>query len=159
MKTTLTIKGLDSVKKALEKAGLNTKMAFIGLVADTALGLQTKAKNDAAVDTGRMRSSIQNATYQGGLTQEVFVNAKYGQYVDEGTGRFNGRGSFFPPPDALKGWAARHGMAGKEWAIAKSIKKKGGTKPQPFWSLNVRLYALKYQKEGSRILRKLFPGR
>jgi len=36
-----------------------------------------------------------------------------------------------PPPDALSGWARRHGLAGLEFVIARAIGRRG-IKARPF---------------------------
>ncbi|MGK3946155.1 hypothetical protein ABK046_48370, partial [Streptomyces caeruleatus] len=42
-----------------------------------------------------------------------------------------GSGSHNPPPSALAGWAARHGL--NPYAVAKAIAKRGGLRPRRFF--------------------------
>lgn len=158
MKLTLTVKGLAKLSAALKQAGTVTRLAMAAHVGATALGIQKDAKGAAPVDTGRLRSGIQVASYHGGLSYEVFVNPEYGVYVEMGTGPAVGRPSFFPPSSALRNWAARHGMKGKEFLIARAISRRG-QKPRPYFGPSVESRREKYSVEAARILRRELEGK
>lgn len=157
MKITLKVEGVEDVRRALQRAGSLIRMAMIGLVSETALGIQRDAKENAPVDTGRTRASIQTAAWEGGLSQEVWVGAESGLYQDRGTGTENldgPRPRHHPPSDALKRWCARHGLRGLEYVIARAIYKRGGLRPRPFFTPAVEKYEKGYSQEAARILRK-----
>jgi len=161
VKISMTVKGISDLKAALARSTNLTRLAMATHVANTALGIQRVAKEKAPVDVGRTRSSIQISVFNGGLTYEVAVNAAAGIFAETGTGRFNTLGAtpaYFPPPSALKGWARRHGMAGKEFLIARAIFKRGGLKPRPFFQPAIDQFAPDYEAEAARILRREIGG-
>lgn len=97
--------------------------------------IQTKARKNAPVDTGRLRSSIGTRVDGGEVPKwgEVGTNVEYAPWMEFGTGLFAvGEGGaqprHFPPGEGLEGWAARHGMA-SGYAVAGGIGKRGGLKP------------------------------
>jgi hypothetical protein len=93
-----------------------------------ALKVETAAKREAPVDTGRLRSSITHQLVREGKNLVAYVGTpvKYAIYVEKG------RAAGSPPPSsALAGWASRHGMAGNEFVIAQAIGARG-IKPRPF---------------------------
>lgn len=152
MKLTLTVQGISDVKKALDKAGAITRFAMVNHVGVTAFGIQKTAKEKVAVDVGRTRAGIQVTFYREGLSAEVYVNPESGVYLEEGTGPAVGRPPFMPPSSALRGWAARHGMAGKEFLIARAIGRRG-QKPRPFFRPAVEEHSKNYSDEAARLLR------
>lgn len=115
------------------------------IVLKNTIELQSNAKSKAKKDTGFLAGSISVKTINKGMTGVVSVGAIYGAYIEFGTrgqvnvpsgyeemaAVFKGSRGGMPPPEALKGWAARHGLAGKEFLIARAIARRG-TKPQPF---------------------------
>lgn len=96
----------DEISKALHKS---------------ALTVQRAAQEDTPVDTGRLRSSIQYRVM--GKQARVYVQAKYGVFVHEGTR------PHFPPIKAIEPWARKRGL--NAFAVARAIARKG-TKGHPF---------------------------
>lgn len=94
-------------------------------VVKSSLIIETRAKREVAVDTGRLRSSIQIGLKNSGLNADIFSDVNYANFIEFGTRPHR------PPASALKGWARRHNMDGMESVIAKSIERKG-TKARPF---------------------------
>lgn len=98
------------------------------------------AKRLAPVDTGRLRaglnSSVERSIFLGlgvGVVGIIGVsaNVEYAPYMEEGTGVFAGQSRHkFPPPQALEGWARRHGM--NAFLVARSIYLAGGLKPRHY---------------------------
>ena len=92
----------------------------------SARNIERKAKLAVSVDTGVLRGSIQPQFFDDGMTADIGTNIEYAPFVE--FGRLAGR---MPPPDALEGWARRHGMAGEEFMIARAIGRFG-VKERPF---------------------------
>lgn len=110
-----------------------TKVAKVKrLVLSTALDIQRGAKEklraNGSIDVGMLRNSVIVELDSGGLTAEVGAvesTAKYAPYVEYGTGP---RGKY-PPLNALKHWADKHGIP--VFLVARKIKEKG-TPARPF---------------------------
>jgi len=88
-----------------------------------AIEVEARGRKKTPRDTSRLASSISHRVSK--LRAIVGTNVKYAVFVHEGTR------PHFPPPKALAGWARRHGMAGKEFLIARAISRRG-TKARPF---------------------------
>lgn len=87
--------------------------------------IQGKARGYARVDRGRLRNSIGTETTSN-RERSVGSNVDYAPHVEFGTS------PHFPPPDALEGWARRHGFGeGGGFLVARAIARKG-TKEQPY---------------------------
>lgn len=142
IRLSVEIKGVRQTVGKLNRLNVVAKQRVREQVAKSALAIERKAKREAPVDTGRLRSSIQSQFYSGGLSAEVGPSVHYGPYVEFGTGllsesrgmgRSGSSSPYFPPPSALKGWCRRvlkdENLA---FVVARSIFKKGGTKPRPF---------------------------
>lgn len=104
----------------------NTKLEIA--MKKAVLLVEADAKRLCPVDENRLRSSINNAVER--ITKDILrgrvgTPLEYGRYVAFGTK------PHFPPPEALAGWAKRHGMEGAEYAIALKIAEEG-TEAQPF---------------------------
>jgi hypothetical protein len=93
-----------------------------------ALKVETAAKREAPVDTGRLRSSITHTLVREGKNLVAYVGSSVAYAIFVEKGRAPGTA---PPSDSLAGWASRHGMAGNEFAIAQAIGARG-IKPRPF---------------------------
>jgi hypothetical protein len=83
------------------------------------IGKAAKAKTP--VDRGDLQRGIKVLKEKGGVA--VVASAPHSIYVHEGTR------PHWPPIDALRGWAARHGIS--PYLVALSISRKG-TKAVPF---------------------------
>jgi len=107
--------------------------------------IRDNAKAKAAKDTGKLIKSIATRFVNDGFTGIIYAGAEHSAYIEFGTRRgiripsgyedlasqFKGAGNAAPPTSALKEWAERHGMTGKEYVLSKAIQRRG-TKPQPF---------------------------
>lgn len=99
-----------------------------------ALKVETEAKRLTGgplvkVDTGRLRSSITHQIEREGRNLVAWV----GSPVDYAIFVHEGRAQWSTPPsvDSIAGWASRHGLAGLEYVIARSISEHG-VEPKPF---------------------------
>lgn len=134
----LKVEGLEKFERRLKSTTLQRRQGVRRVVAGTAMGIQSDAKEDAPVDTGILRASIMAVPYNEGLSAEVFVNAEYGRDVEEGTG------PHFPPIEALEQWGKRKGLdLGAVYAIARHIAKSG-TNAQPYFGPAVEKWARGY---------------
>lgn len=147
------IEGLDELATKLRHLSALGERALRPLVAKYALKIQGDARRKAPVDTGALRASVLTA-YIGdrGLTAEIGTVKGYAPFVELG----RRAGARMPPPDALKGWVARHGMKpGAEYAVARAIKKRG-IQPRPFMGPAWELHAPEFVKEAAAVLRDNF---
>jgi len=80
--------------------------------------ITTKARELVPKDEGRLRDSIDYKVE--GTTVTVYTPLEYAWVMEYG--RQPGR---MPPVEPLREWAKRHGLEGKEWAIAKKIQREG----------------------------------
>lgn len=125
MTVTVKVTGIEQVKANVAKYKAEKEKAIKNIVAESALIIQNNARKRAPVDTGRLRSSINSNFLDDGYVAEIAAQVFYASFVEWGTS------PHFPPPNTLAGWARRHGMAGKEFIIARGISRKG-TPAQPF---------------------------
>lgn len=117
--------------------------------------IEKRAKENAPVDTGRLRSSIGHRV--DGATPptwgSVGTNVHYAPYMEYGTGALSdgpgGGGRHWPPGDALNTWALRHGFK-SGGQVARIIGRRGGLRP--------RRYLRKALKESLSDIRR-FVGR
>ena len=71
-----------------------------------------------AWDTGNAANSTIVVREKAGFVVAVKVTAPYALYIEKGAR------PHFPPPDALEGWARRHGFD-STWPICLAIAKRG----------------------------------
>ena len=144
------IRGLKKLRERIRRLSPDIQRAVRDAIFMTAFNIQQEAKMRAPVDTGRLRSSImvhpiygmpslfgEMPSLFGGMPSlfggsrlvgaRVVAHAHYSLFVE--TGRRPGK---MPPPDALAGWARRHGLGGLEFVIARAIGKRG-IRPRPFF--------------------------
>lgn len=91
---------------------------------DIQRGAKQELKSMKAWDLGNLANSIMVDLEDQGFTAKVEAQAPYGPSVEYGTKKH------FPPPDALEGWARRHGFD-SAWPICMVIAKRG-LKARPF---------------------------
>lgn len=137
MAEVVRIKGLAELKGKLN----------IGLIAGplrtfltrAAILVQSRARERAPVDTGRLRADI--AFEVDGGTPPIWArvgnNVFYAPYVEYGTGTQTdgpgGGGRHWPPAGALSGWAGRHGFGpGGGFIVARAIGRRGGLRPRRY---------------------------
>lgn len=132
MNVSLQIKNIEAIKRAIEQKADKVLRNCAAEIGTTALAIQKDAKLKAPSDTGMTRAKIQVASFQQGLVSEVYVAQESAIFIEKGTGPAVGNPPFMPPSDALAGWCKRHGLAGKEFIIARAIGRRG-LKPRPFF--------------------------
>jgi len=128
MKIKVDVTGDKEIARALQKMSEEKARKFKGEVHASAIDIQREAKEKLremrAWDLGNLANSIIVDLVSGGSVAEIGPEAPYGPYVEHGTR------PHFPPPDALEGWAKRHGFD-SVWPICKAIAKRG-LKARPF---------------------------
>lgn len=128
METTFTFDGFEEVVKVLEQIPKSAKKEIYDVVSVNAEEIRTNAIKLVPVDTAMLKTRIQvkrpPESYDWTKVQ-VGAPIEYAAHVEFGTR------PHFPPASALTSWARRHGMAGKEFVIARAISKRG-TKAQPY---------------------------
>lgn len=131
MKVSVDLKGDKEVIRALRKLSDEKKRKVKGEVFASGHDVRTEAISRLkgkdglrAWDLGNLANSILVEPVEGGMISEVGPEAPYGPHVEFGTK------PHFPPPDALEGWAKRHGFD-SAWPICKAIAKRG-LKAKPF---------------------------
>jgi hypothetical protein len=123
----IQIEGLDRMVKKFGSSSSVLVRHFQTAITKAAILLQQAARIEAPVDIGQLRTGIILGPLTG-LTGSVVARAPYAFWVHEG--RKPGK---MPPVAALEAWAARHGMPGAGFPIARKIAQKG-TKPNPFFT-------------------------
>jgi len=122
MKVTMSLEGtkelqLEIKKMCKEKVDKVRKETYA-----SGLEVQKKAKENlksaGSWDVGNLANTILVDRIAGGDAVEVGPTAPYGLYVEYGTK------PHFPPPDALEGWAKRHGFD-SAWPICMVIAERG----------------------------------
>lgn len=107
------------------------RKAMQGGLEDIADAVFTASQEKVPVDTGTLKKS--GSVTFGDLSATVGYAATYAAPVEFGSRPHHLPRTAIDRPGmpGLRTWAARHGMPGAEWAIAKSIAKRG-TKAQPY---------------------------
>lgn len=150
MPITTEVTGLMETQRKLEQVIADLQGApMLNAMRDATLMVQATAKEEAPVDTGRLRASI-TPEVRGGPDEVVGAvgsNVDYAPYMELGTGTFAGKSAHFPPPAALDVWARRHG-APSGFVVARAIFMRGGLKPRRFLQIG-------FEKNESRIKAKI----
>lgn len=82
----VSVDGAPELKRVLELTGHRLTEALIAAVAEASLEVETEAKRNTPVDTGRLRSSLgQEVVDSQGLSRDVATNVEYAPYVEYGT--------------------------------------------------------------------------
>jgi HK97 gp10 family phage protein len=130
------IEGLDRLIRKCEPELIAKPLR--GFFNRAAIAIENRAKQNAPVDTGRLRASIGHEIDAAPVPHwaKVGTNVKYAPFMEFGTGLFaEGPGAkggrHWPPGAALGVWAARHGGA-SGYAVAAAIGKRGGLKPRRY---------------------------
>lgn len=114
----------ETVRIELQKLTAEIQLAIRRALIKATLLVETKAKLDTPVDTGRLRDSIVSKV--DGLMGSVGSSVEYAEFVEYRTR------PHFPPPQALEGWAGRVlGDKGLAFIVARGISLHG-TKAQPY---------------------------
>lgn len=122
------LKGEKELQKELKRLIQEKPMEVKQEVYASGVDIQREAKEElremGAWDLGNAANSIMVDLEDQGFTARIEVQAPYGSHIEYGTR------PHFPPPDALEGWAKRHGFD-SAWPICKAIAKRG-LKARPF---------------------------
>lgn len=122
MNITVDVKGDKEIARALQHLSAQKKKKVKGEVYASGIDVQREAKENLrdrrTWDLGNLANSILVDRTIDGMIAEVGPTAPYGPYVE-----FGAR-PHFPPPDALEGWARRHGFD-SAWPICIAIARRG----------------------------------
>ena len=116
----LEVKGLREAQKAMiEKLRGLSGSKVLQAYRDSTLMVLRTARVLAPVDTGKLRASITPEVVMQGNTVMGVVgsNVEYAPYMELGTR------PHWPPPDALKVWAARHNIS--LFLVCRAIARRG----------------------------------
>lgn len=114
---TVELKGAQAVFRKLDPSLYQAAVAE--LLSSAATTAEAAARAGAAFDTGALARSITSQVTP--PTARVFSTLGYAPVVELG----RAPGARPPPPDALIGWMARHGMTGDPWRLARAIGRRG----------------------------------
>lgn len=114
---TVSVAGADAVLRKLTPALYAP--ALVEFLTRLSLTAEASARAGAPTDTAALARSITSQVTP--PTARVFSTLTYAPVVEFG----RAPGSRPPPPDALRGWMARHGMTGDPWRLARAIGRRG----------------------------------
>lgn len=136
MNVEIEIIGLEKALAKCKPALLATPLHDLFFRSTTAV--QNRARVNAPVDTGRLRSSIgiELDDAEVPLWGKVGTNVAYAKAMEFGTGLLSEapdsrHARHIPPGDALDVWARRHGFE-SGWEVAKIIGRRGGLRPRRY---------------------------
>lgn len=144
MPVSCQIKGLDELICKCDSKIL--REPFKRFFERSAITVQSKARQNAPVDTGQLRSSIVYQVDESnvpGFARVGVLNAAEGaplwfkaRAMEYGTGRagdpaVSHKSGHYPPGAALRVWASRHGFS-SGYAVATAIGRRGGLKARPY---------------------------
>lgn len=112
------------LKRLIKEKPKEVKMEVKASGIDIQRDAKEELRDMRAWDLGNAANSTMVDLQDQGFTAKVEVKAPYGPYIEYGTRKH------FPPPDALEGWAKRHGFD-SAWPICKAIADRG-LKARPF---------------------------
>ncbi len=116
---TSTIQGVDVLVRRAQSASLVVK-PLEGLLNEASLIAQRVAREGAPRDTATLQRSIVRQVTP--LMARVYTPLAYAAVMEEG----RRPGAKMPPPDALRGWARRHGIPESAlFVLARAIGKRG----------------------------------
>jgi HK97 gp10 family phage protein len=90
----IQIKGLDNFMKTLDKVG--DKEAILKGLEKSALRVEASAKENAPVDTGRLRASITHKMDNANLSASVGSNLEYASAIEFGTTKMSAQPYMYP---------------------------------------------------------------
>lgn len=128
----IKIKGLNEALKGIGKIESSIEPKMNKAITKSAEITKQNIAREAPVDLGTLKRAINKKVFR--LKAIVGVGseaAKYGFVME--FGRTSKR---MPPVAPIEAWAARHGLPGLGFIIARSIAQKG-TRPQPFFEPGV----------------------
>lgn len=129
----IEVRGLERVDRRLEQIPQAVDDEVFGAFRETGLEIQERAQSAAPEGvTGNLRRGIRMRQSRRTMTVRVKPRARHSHLVLRGR-----RPGKMPPPEKLAAWAAKRGLAGKEFIIARAIAKRGSLPSQPFMALAV----------------------
>lgn len=119
---------VEGVQETVARLGYDSLIAqsLRDFLLRSAFTVEAHAKENAPVDTGRLRASISSEIEE--FVATISPKVHYGVFVELGTR------PHWPPPSALQPWAQRHGFppgSAGAFLVARAISQHG-TKPQPY---------------------------
>jgi|AKVG01.1.fsa_nt_gi HK97 gp10 family phage protein len=125
----LEIDGLDEFQSRIDDFDKFTEERMEEASRDIADFMTDEVSDNAPVDTGELRDSIESVVESVG---EAMFEIKIGSEADQASPMEFGTRPFFPPPDELRGWARRKlGDADLAYPVARSISETG-IEEQPY---------------------------
>ncbi len=153
MKFNLQVKGINEVKRSLNKFNKETVRELQREIDRTAIRIHKDARQAAPVDRGILRARIMFT--KGRLAALVWSQAKYSLDVEQG--QKPGR---WPNKADLEGWVKRKinpprkRLKSITYLVGRKIYKQG-TKAQPYFEPAVRKWKPRYFINVTRIMKKL----
>lgn len=148
MRITVDVVGDKEIERLLKKMSMEKSKDVRKETYASGIDVQREAKSrlreQKAWDLGNLANSI--VVNMVGDFCEIGPEAPYGPYVEYGTK------PHFPPPDALEGWARRHGFD-SAWPICMAINKRG-LKARPYLVPAWMAVVDKFWKRIKEILKK-----
>lgn len=114
----IELRGLEGVLQRSTPGHL-LEPAMDRLLRDAALYAERAAREGSPKDTGALARSFASEVRPG--LARVYSPLVYAPVMELG----RRPGARMPPPRALAGWARRHGLAGQEYVLARSIARRG----------------------------------
>ena len=115
---TVRIVGLEALRRKLAPA--LWERAVANLLRDAATLAEREARGQAPKDTSALARGITSEAKP--TTARVYTTLAYARVMEEG----RKPGGRMPPPDALRGWMRRHGMANvAPFVLARAIARRG----------------------------------
>jgi glycyl-tRNA synthetase beta subunit len=105
--------------RALGKSESWINNGFRSLLKKASLFGERAAREGAPRDTSALARSIVSESSES--SARVFTPLNYAMTVEEG----RRPGAKMPPPEALRGWARRHGFQGSLFVLARAIARRG----------------------------------
>jgi hypothetical protein len=118
---TIQLEGMEALTRKLGNKQIILR-PVAKMISDLALLVQREARSGAPRDTGALGRSIMREVQP--LMARVFTGLQYAPVMEYG----RHPGGRMPPPQALAGWARRHGFgtsAGALFVLARSIARRG----------------------------------
>lgn len=118
------VEGLEELQKALRKFPQEFERTAKQALGPGLALMESDVKKDAPVDRGRLRSDVGSQIVKG---PGSVIIGKVGSSLDYAPVQleYGRKPGSMPPSDALEGWAARHGMSGMGFVIARAIGARG----------------------------------
>jgi hypothetical protein len=151
---TFTLRGLDIVQRNTRLLAPHILKSIAVLLYQEGEAVMAKSKPLVPVDLGALRASGR-VSPPVSTANSITVTLGYGGtaslyavYVHEGIGPAVGRPPFMPPVGPFEDWAARHGMEGAGFLIARAVGQRG-IKPTKYLERPFLEHARNMMKGGS----------